>query len=103
MTLPRTEVVAGFKDELVRFEQLVRSIDQKEWQAPTRCAGWSAADVAAHVTGQLADIVYGRFDGLGSPEATQREVDERKGRTPDEIADELAAVTKLGSEILDSF
>ena len=103
MTLPREEVVAGFTDELVRFGDLVRSIDAKEWTSASRCEGWTAADVAAHVTGQLSDIVNGRFDGLGTPEVTDREVIERRGKTPDEIADELAEAAKVGADILASF
>ena len=103
MTLPREEVVAGFTDELARFGELVRTIDAKEWRTPSRCDGWTAADVAGHVTGQLADIVNGRFDGLGTPEVTQRQVEERRSKTPDEIADELAEATKIGLDIMSSF
>jgi uncharacterized protein (TIGR03083 family) len=103
MALPREQVVAGFKAELSDFEALIRSLDDREWHTASRCEGWTAADVAAHVTGQLSDIVNGRFDGLGSPEATAREVDERRGRTPDQLADELAEVAKVGGDILDSF
>src|SRR4051794_39191938 len=86
-----------------RFEQLIRSVDEHEWRTPSRCEGWTAADVAAHVTGQLSDIVNGRFEGLGTPEVTQREVDERRGKTPDEMADELAEATKVGADLLGSF
>ena len=103
MPLPREEVAAGFADELVRFGELVRSLDAKEWRAPSRCDGWTAADVAGHVTGQLSDIVNGRFDGLGTPEVTEREVVERRGKTPDEVADELAEAAKIGADILASF
>ena len=102
MALPREEVVQGFIDELGRFEQLLRSIDEKEWRTPSRCEGWTVGDVAAHVTGQLADVVNGRFDGLGTAEVTQREVDERKDRTPAEMADELAEVTKLGTDVVNA-
>lgn len=103
MSLPREEVVVGFTDELARFGEFVRTIDAKEWRTPSRCDGWTAADVAAHVTGQLSDIVNGRFDGLGTPEVTQRQVEERRSKTPDEIADELAEVAKVGADILASF
>jgi uncharacterized protein (TIGR03083 family) len=51
------------------------------------------------VTGQLVDIVNGRFDGLGTPEVTARQVEERRGRRPDELADELAEAAKLGRDI----
>src|SRR4051794_23173193 len=103
MTLPREEVVVGFQDELSRFEELLRSIGDDEWRSPSRCAGWTAADVAAHVTGQMSDIVNGRFDGLGTPEVTQRQVDERRTKTPAQMADELAEVAKLGADILGTF
>ena len=103
MTLPREEVVAGLNDELGQFEALVRSLDLGEWAAPSRCTGWSTGDVAGHVIGQLADITAGRFDGLGTPEVTARQVDERRGRTPTELADELAAVTVVANAILGSF
>ncbi len=92
MSLPRPVTLAEFEPELVRFETLIRSVDATGWDQPSRCAGWSAGDVAKHVVGQFADVVAGRFDGLGSDEATQREVDERVGKTPAETADELAAL-----------
>ncbi len=100
MTLPRDEVVDGFTDELGRFEALVRSLDEDAWSRPSRCAGWRVADVAAHVTGQLADINAGRFEGLGTPEVTGREVAERRGRTPAELADELHETAAVGAQTL---
>jgi uncharacterized protein (TIGR03083 family) len=103
MTLPRDEVVPGLIDELGRFEELVRSLDATQWQAPTRCGDWSAADVAGHVIGQLADVANGRFEGLGTEEVTARQVDERRGRTPTELADELAETTKVADVILGTF
>ena len=102
MALPREEVIPGFIAELGRFEDLVRSVDEEQWRSPSRCEGWTAADVAAHVTGQMADIVNGRFDGLGTPEVTQRQVDERREKTPAQMADELAEITKVGTDILNA-
>jgi uncharacterized protein (TIGR03083 family) len=90
MTLPRDTVVKGLDQELTDFEALLRSLSAEEWAQPSRCDGWSAGDVAAHVVGQLSDVVAGRFDGLGTPEVTLRQVEERRGRTPAELADELA-------------
>ena len=103
MSLSREEVVPGLLGELGEFEALVRSLDTTEWQAPSRCAGWSNADVAAHVIGQLADVSAGRFDGLGTPEVTARQVEERRGRTSAELADELAEVTKAADALLAVF
>jgi uncharacterized protein (TIGR03083 family) len=103
VTLPREEVVPGLLNELVEFEALVRSLDAAEWHAPSRCGDWTAGDVAGHVIGQLADVANGRFDGLGSPAVTARQVEERRGRTPEDLADELAEATKVADVILGTF
>jgi uncharacterized protein (TIGR03083 family) len=103
MTLPRDQIEKGFVEELSTFSALVRSLDDAELSAPTRCDGWTVQNVAAHVTGTLADIVAGRFDGLGTPEVTQREVDERAGRTAAELADELDEVKVGAQQLLSAF
>ena len=99
MTLPREEVIAGTNDEYGRFEALIRSLDDRAWETPTRCEGWTVRDVAAHVTGTLAEITAGRLVGIGSPETIQRTVDERRDRSPQEMADELQHNAKLGQDI----
>jgi uncharacterized protein (TIGR03083 family) len=103
VSLPRTEVTSGLVKELGNFAELIRTLDAADWATPTRCTGWSVGDVAAHVTGTLADITNGRLDGLGTPEVTEREVLERRGRTAAEVADELEQVTKLAADILGGF
>jgi uncharacterized protein (TIGR03083 family) len=103
MALPRTTVTEGTLREYDKFAALLRSLDEHDWRAPSRCAGWTAADVAAHVSGLLADVVAGRLDGLGTPEVTQREVDERRGRTPDEVAEEIDASAKVAADLLAGF
>lgn len=90
MSLPRAVSQTELEPEIARFEALVRGIDPADWDRPSRCAGWTAGDVARHVAGQFADVVNARFDGLGTDEVTQREVDERAGRSPAEVAAELA-------------
>ncbi len=99
MTLSRTEVTEGLLAELEAFGALIEPLDPRAWAEPTRCEGWTVADVAGHVIGSMADAVSGRLEGLGSPEVTAREVAERKGRSPVELASELAEVTKLTSEL----
>jgi uncharacterized protein (TIGR03083 family) len=103
MTLPRDDVSTGLLDELSSFEQLLRTIDDTEWAKPSRCEGWTVAGVASHAIGGIADVVNGRLDGLGTPEVTQREVHERAGRTPAELADEAAQVRKQSAETLALF
>jgi uncharacterized protein (TIGR03083 family) len=103
MALARTVVSEGLIDELSRFEELVRPLSTAQWNTPSRCAGWTVGDVARHVIGSMADVAAGRLDGLGTPEVTKREVDERAGRSPAELADECAEVTKAAAGMLPLF
>lgn len=103
MTLSIAEVKAGVVAEHDAFADFIEGLNGEEWATPSRCEGWTCADVAAHVTGGIADIAAGRFDGLGSPEVTKREVAERRGRTPAELAKELRDAMKVNQELLDAF
>ena len=103
MTLPRTEIEPGILAELASFHELLEGLDEQAWETPSRCAGWTVANVASHVVGSMADVVGGRLEGLGSPEATAREVAEREGRTPAELAQELTDVTKQATDLLAAF
>jgi uncharacterized protein (TIGR03083 family) len=101
--LPRAEVQAGFPPELVSFSELVRSLDEPSLTRPSRCAGWTVGDVAAHMAGTMADVVAGRLEGAGSPEWTSRQVEERKGRSGTELADEIAGAAKVAADLLAGF
>ena len=103
MALPRTEVTIGLLEELERFKGLVQSLTPAEWQTVSRCDGWTVGDVAAHVIGGMADVAAFRLEGLGTPEVTARQVNERKGRSPAELADELGAAIKAAADLLNAF
>lgn len=103
MTLTREVVIPGMLSEYQSFDGLIRGLSEEQWDAPSRCEGWRVADVAAHVVGQLTDVVNLRLDGLGTPEVTRRQGDERRGRGPSELADELASSTKVASDLSSSF
>jgi len=103
MTLSSQDITHGFPVELESFRQLILSLDDEQWQQPSRCADWTIADVASHVVGTMADVANGQLDGLGTPEVTEREVAERRGRSRLEIAEELEAVTKTAQDILATF
>ncbi len=92
VTLRPDEIVSGFETQVQTFGNLVASLDATQWATPSRCEGWAVADVAAHAIGSLADVAGGRLEGLGTPEVTAREVAERSGRSPAELAEELASV-----------
>lgn len=103
MTLSRTEIEPGIIAELQSFRELLGTLDATAWATPTRCAGWTVADVSAHVVGSMADVVSGRLEGLGSPEVTAREVAEREGRTPADLAAELDGAMKQATDLLAVF
>ncbi|HET9769792.1 MAG TPA: maleylpyruvate isomerase family mycothiol-dependent enzyme [Acidimicrobiia bacterium] len=103
MTLPRTDVTTGLLGELERFKALIESLSPSEWATPSRCTGWTVGDVAAHVVGGMADVAALRLEGLGTPEVTERQVAQRRGRTPGEIVDELRATVKATADLLAAF
>ena len=103
MALPRTEVTTGLLEELSRFKGLIQGLTAVEWATPSRCSGWTVGDVAAHVIGGMADVAAFRLEGLGTPEVTARQVAERHGRSPGELADELGAAIKATAELLEAF
>ena len=103
MTLSRTVAVPGMTAEYQSFVELLRDLSDEEWETPSRCAGWRVADVAAHVVGQLTDVTNLRLEGLGTPDVTQRQVEERRGKGPRDLADELQAATGAAASLAAAF
>jgi uncharacterized protein (TIGR03083 family) len=103
MALPRDQVSDGLLAELDRFEQLIRPLSDAEWTTASCCEGWTVGDIARHVVGSMADVAAGQLDGLGTPEVTAREVDERAGRSAEELADECATVRAAAAGLLPLF
>jgi len=103
MPLPRTDISEGLVADLTSFEGLLRSLSPSDLDTPSRCEGWTVGDVARHVVGQMADVMAGRLDGLGSPEVTAREVAERADHSAAQLADECAEVTKGSAGLLSIF
>ena len=87
MGLEREEAIGGLLAEYESFGELVRSLDEEQWQTPTRCEGWAVGDVARHVVGTATDVAAGQA-GSHTPE---EEVAARQGQTPAQSADELEA------------
>ena len=103
VTLPRDLVIPGMLDEYAAFGGLLRDLSTEDWERPTRCAGWRVADVAAHVVGQLTDVVNLRLEDLGTPEVTARQVEERRGRSPGDLAGEVEDGAKAAAGLAGAF
>ena len=102
-TLSRTEISDGILAELDAFGDLLGSLQPTDLAAATRCTGWTVADVAGHMVGQMTDVAEGRLDGLGTPEVTEREAKEHRGRSAPELRAELAESRARAAEMLALF
>jgi uncharacterized protein (TIGR03083 family) len=60
ITLSRPHVARGCLAEYEAFAALVESLDDTQWNAPARCTGWQARDVAGHVVGLAEDTAAGK-------------------------------------------
>lgn len=100
MTPPREVVVDGLVAELRSFHDLIADLTADDEAKPTRCDPWTVHDLAAHVTGVMADITAGRMDGINTQPWYDRQVEERRGRSAQELADELAPVIVATQELM---
>lgn len=103
LLLGRQEVMDGIEAESKHVVELVAGVDEAEWLRPTRCAGWVVRDVAGHLTGLFTDVALGRMAGQGLPAVTQRQAEERRDRTPEQMAAELARSARLCRATLATF
>ena len=61
------EIVAALADQQAELTGLVTGLEEAGWQRPSRCPGWSVADVVLHLaqTNELAlASATGRFDAV---------------------------------------
>jgi uncharacterized protein (TIGR03083 family) len=103
MTLPQDEVAAGLLGEMRWLHDLASTVTTEEWAMPTRCQGWTVFDVAAHVTGVMADITAGRLEGIDTQPWYDRQVAERRGRLPQALLEEMDSVTAATQELMRAF
>ncbi len=47
----RTDAAAVAEASYVQLDELLRTLSDQEWAAPTACPGWSVSDVAGHLIG----------------------------------------------------
>jgi uncharacterized protein (TIGR03083 family) len=102
MALGREQAINGLMTEYEDFAVFVRTLDDAQWNAASRCSGWTVGDIARHVVGTATDVAGGVV-GTHTPE---EEAAMRAGRTQAEIADELeealGTLRNLGAVIDDN-
>ena len=57
--LTRPETIRGALAEYESFAELLDSLDDAAWHAPTRCEGFEVRDIAGHVVGLASDVAAG--------------------------------------------
>lgn len=94
------------------FTQLLEELDPDDWARPTDLPGWTVQDVAAH-TAHLEAVLAGAPEetvDIGEPahvtglmgRYTEQGVVARRGRTPDELINEIRqSTTKRRTDLLD--
>ena len=90
--LERTDVARGAIDEYESFAALIAALDDRQWDAPTRCAGFLVRDVAGHVVGLAEDVVK----GVPGSRNADEEAASVRGDAPARVAARLrAAITSI--------
>jgi uncharacterized protein (TIGR03083 family) len=87
------EYVELYHEGRMRAIELARSLEADDAHRPVpTCPAWTVKDVFAHLAGTPADVMAGRLEGVTTDPWTARQVEERAGRTLDEIVEELEAI-----------
>jgi uncharacterized protein (TIGR03083 family) len=100
------EAFSLLKTQLDRFLVLLETLDEADWSRPTACTLWNVRDIVAHQAGGYASGLgyremirqYGRIPKRGQlPEDATNELQlqERAGKSPEEMIDELRRVGPL--------
>ncbi|WP_020106939.1 maleylpyruvate isomerase family mycothiol-dependent enzyme [Nocardia sp. 348MFTsu5.1] len=91
-----------------RYSTVVRSLTPDEWEAPSRCAGWSVKDLVAHTGSNFKVMVEPPEEDPSVPPPTTAEelqnrlVDVRRDWTPTQVADEFLASVDGAMGVLDA-
>lgn len=80
------DVQSLYRETRSRITDLVRDADGD--QSVPACPEWTVHNVVSHVTGILADIRAGNLEGVATDPWTAKQVEDRKGRSIDELLDE---------------
>jgi uncharacterized protein (TIGR03084 family) len=94
------EIVAALAEEHEELASILRGLDEPDWLRPSRCVGWTVADVVTHLEqsdrmalgslrGEFAAVVAELTNGLAPAssvdEGAELLVASRRGRSGDEV------------------
>lgn len=81
-------IAEELKAERERLTAYLQQLPEAAWDKESLCEGWTVKDVMAHTIGIASDVANRRLDDVGSPEKNQKQVDDRRERTPSELLTE---------------
>ncbi|HVL88637.1 MAG TPA: maleylpyruvate isomerase family mycothiol-dependent enzyme [Actinomycetota bacterium] len=96
MKRKRSEIIDCLAAEWRSLEALIRGLTPDDLDHPTRCEAFSVRDVAAHSAAIVSDIPAGTT-GKADP---QQEAAVRRGRTAEQLADEIAEAAPAAEALL---
>ena len=95
MDVTQQRIAEELRAERERLTRYLETLPEAAWDKQSLCEGWTVRELMAHVVGIASDVANRRLDGVGTEEQNQRQVDERKDRSPREILAEWAEEGKL--------
>ena len=98
--MTKGELYAGTR---ARVTALVKELSEDELALPVPgCPAWHVRDVVAHVAANTAYATTGDIEGVATDPWTARQVEERKGRSLDELLGEWEQFGPTFENMLDS-
>jgi uncharacterized protein (TIGR03083 family) len=94
--LDRETTIAGALAEYDAFARLLESLDEQQWRARSRCAGFDVRDVAGHVVGLAEDTAA----GVPGTRTAEEEAASVRDDTPAHAAARLRAATDVIGALL---
>jgi uncharacterized protein (TIGR03083 family) len=86
--LTQQQVNDELRTEREILTSYLEALAEGAWDKESLCEGWRVRDVIAHIVGNAVDIAAGNTTDAGSESYNQRQIEERKGKTPRELLDE---------------
>lgn len=98
------DYASAYRALRTRVTELIRSATPGQLDALAPATPqWRTRDVLAHLTGETADILSGRLEGVGTDPWTQAQVDARYDWTIDQLLDEWEVNAPQVEPIIVSF
>lgn len=103
--VPRQPVVDALREEWSTLDTLVSGLDDDQWAAPSVLAGWTVADILAHITGTEWSLTgrdveairdVSALDHVKNPigELNERWLDYYRARSRQQLMDDFHEVTE---------